>query len=316
MNVRASLLGALRPLRKIKPLYNLFLGCGLSPLSKRIRERAVASGYEARFRMNRIELRKEGRDIWFALEDAGHLWWIIPRLEFLQGRFIYRRRGTRQVVDARGEQRYKIPGTEDFAWMPGLPEAVDLLAGYFAHGQPEKGSVAFDCGAFCGEITLVLARMVGPTGRVYSFEPDSRSRARLARNIAEAGLNNVTIVDKGLWKESTTLDLAVDGLASHLSVHQVEGKTVKVPVLSFEDACTLAGAIPSFVKMDIEGAEVEAIEGGLAFIARHRIRFSIASYHDRGGHPTSALLEPLFRQAGYEVTSGYPDHPTTWASRS
>lgn len=316
MNLRSLIRGTLRPFRQITPLYNLLLGCGLTPLSERIRERAVQSGYEVRFRVNRIEIRKDGRDIWFALEDAGQLWWIIPRLEFLQSRFIYRQRGNRQVVDARGEQRYKIPGTNDYAWMPGLPEAVDLLAGYFARGRPEIGSLVFDCGAYCGEITLALARMVGPEGAVYSFEPDSRSRARLERNIAEAGVKNVTIVDKGLWKESTTLNLAIDGLASHLSDHQVDGKTIKVPVLSFEDACVLAGGVPSFVKMDIEGAEVEAVEGSLAFIARHRIRFSIASYHDRGGRPTSALLEPLFRQAGYEVASGFPDHPTTWAARA
>ena len=63
--------------------------------------------------------------------------------------------------------------------------------------------------------------------------------------------------------------------------------------------------------MDIEGAEIEAIEGSLNFIRRHSIRLAIGSYHVRDGRPTSETLERLFRSIDYEVETGYPDHLTS-----
>jgi len=315
-NFRASLLGPFRRFKEIESVYSVLLALKLTPLGKRLQERAAQLGYGLDFRPNRIVLRKGQREFWFAVRDPAQLWMVMPSLEHLVSRFVFVQQGRREIADLRGVQRYKIPGTTDFVRMAGLPEAADLQAGYFAQTKPQAGAVVFDCGAFCGEISIALARMVGPTGRVYSFEPDTTNRAQLVQNIAEAGLKNVTVVDKGLWKESTTLSFVSDGdLGSHLSNDSAQGKTVEVPVLSFEDACRLAGAVPSFVKMDIEGAEVEAVEGSLDFIAQQRIHFSIASYHSRNGQPTSSLLEPLFRRAGYRVSSGFPDHQTTWAER-
>jgi ubiquinone/menaquinone biosynthesis C-methylase UbiE len=59
----------------------------------------------------------------------------------------------------------------------------------------EAGKVAADVGAGKGELTLALAREVGPNGRVFSTEIDPARLNRLRAVIADAGLDNVTVVE-------------------------------------------------------------------------------------------------------------------------
>lgn len=308
----------LRQMRRFGPLYSLALACGFTAVGRRLREQASRLGYRLRFRPTAIAVCLGQREIWFPPHEAAQVWGFMPRLEYLKSRFVFHRAGNREVADLReAAQHYRAPGGEERLWMPTMPEMADFFSGYLAEGGPRPGDLAFDCGAYCGEMTFALARMVGPTGRVFSFEPDARTRERLERNIAEAGLKNVTVVPKGLWKESTRLAFSADGdLASHLVESGATGRMEYVDTMSFAEACALAGGAPAFVKMDIEGAEVEAISGSLDFIARHSIRFAIASYHVRGDQQTAPLLEPMFRQIGYACKTGFPDHLTTWAWRA
>jgi FkbM family methyltransferase len=296
-------------------LYALLLRWRLTSVGRKLFERAAQFGCDLRCGVRGLRVRRGRRELWFDAGDAAYLWTIFPDLASLEQRLIFEEKSGLQVADCRGRElrRYRIPETQDFVWLPELPESADVLAGYFLHGRPAEGALVFDAGAFCGMTTIVLARIVGPCGRVFAFEPDAKNRALLERNIAEAGLGNVTVVPRGLWKSTTELSFVADqGLSSHVLEGTV-ASAARVSVMSFADACQLAGAVPSFVKMDIEGAEVETIEGALEFIGRQRIHFSIASYHDREGRPTSAVLEPLFTRIGYRVETGYPAHQTTWA---
>ena len=59
------------------------------------------------------------------------------------------------------------------------------------------GMVFYDLGANIGLFTLLAARLVGGTGKVFSFEPDSENATRLRRNIERNGFTNVTVVDAG-----------------------------------------------------------------------------------------------------------------------
>ena len=56
------------------------------------------------------------------------------------------------------------------------------------------GMVFYDLGANIGLFTLLAARLVGDSGKVFSFEPDPENAARLRRNIQRNGFANVTVV--------------------------------------------------------------------------------------------------------------------------
>lgn len=221
----------------------------------------------------------------------------------------------RLVADCRGPQRCRMPWTGDHIWLPGIPEGADFIAGYLQRHRPRAGDLVFDVGAFCGETALVLARLVGERGRVIAFEPAEGNRRYLERNLAAAGVGNVTIVPAALSNHAGehALSTAI-GPGVRLVDEALSGGVAKTPVRTLAEACTLAGGVPTFIKMDIEGAELEVIESSLEFIRTHAIAFAIASYHRRDGVATARALEVLFRRIGYEVDTGYALHLTTWAA--
>ena len=59
--------------------------------------------------------------------------------------------------------------------------------------EVRPGDVAIDLGAHIGYYTLLLARLVGPTGRVLAFEPDPDNFALLSRNVEMNGYANVEL---------------------------------------------------------------------------------------------------------------------------
>jgi hypothetical protein len=92
-------------------------------------------------------------------------------------------------------------------------------------------------------------------------------------------------------------------------------RLTEVETVTIADACRELGSVPAFIKMDIEGAEVAAIEGSAEFLKQHRIRFAMESSHRIGGVLTHQLLDELFPRLGYEVTSeNFRGQMFTWAS--
>lgn len=177
-----------------------------------------------------------------------------------------------------------------------------------------------DTGAFCGEVAIEIALLVGPSGHVFALEPDPANCKLLQRNLAFHHLENVTILPYALWDRTTELVFTARGhYGSSVRglIDSVESptETITVSALSPADLFARIGRIPDFIKMDIEGAEVEAVSAlaPLLAAAPHPVRLAIASYHLRNGRPTHELITPMLVAAGLEVETGNPDHVTTWA---
>jgi FkbM family methyltransferase len=207
------------------------------------------------------------------------------------------------------------------------------IEGYLAQGRwtIEPGMYVVDAGACWGEFGLYAAACVGPTGRVFMLEPDPANLSLLDEVLALNGgkPSNVVILNEGLAGEPGMLQFA-SGLGASSMLPDMGGGRTEYPAQSekFARANSIAVQVQSltslveaqhmerldFVKMDIEGAEVEAIQGAAAIMARLKPRFAIASYHKRDGKMTSEILEPLFAKAGYYARTGFPPHQTTYAS--
>ncbi len=200
----------------------------------------------------------------------------------------------------------------------GTTEGEWILKGYTQKYVPKAGDIVFDCGAYCGMCTYYFSKLVGPTGKVYAFEPDEDNYQIVRKNIKKHHLDNVTLVKKGLYSHSTTL--AFNNRGSGLS--KLAGNQTHLVNVSLVEVISLADAYAQFnlthldfVKMDIEGAELEVIEGAKEFLRDKNVHFAIASYHLRDGEQTYKTLEKIFTEIGYKSETGFPRQLTTWASK-
>jgi FkbM family methyltransferase len=207
------------------------------------------------------------------------------------------------------------------AFNPLVPKAISDLSpvkGYELYYQLKPGDVVVDAGAFTGDYTVYASRKVGPTGRVLAFEPDPKTCRILERNLKRERFQNVTIIPKGLWNENTTLTFQVlNSLQSHVAASPAPGEApdrVQVEVVRLDDELQRLGITKvDLLKMDIEGAEIQAIEGCEKVLAENNVHVAIAAYHIVNGETTSLFLEKFLRARGYETKSDYHKHLTTYA---
>ena len=131
------------------------------------------------------------------------------------------------------------------------------------------GDVCLDIGAHIGYYTLLAAKLVGPRGRVYAFEPSPTSYRRLCSNVDLNGLRNVTTVELAVGEQEsravlyegapyntglTTLSpvlAAKDPTPARETIVHVGRVTAVVPP---EDLARVA-----VIKIDVEWHEIEVL---------------------------------------------------------
>jgi FkbM family methyltransferase len=212
--------------------------------------------------------------------------------------------------------RYIPSGLEFF--MSSMPEEIAAIDSYFIHASPQPGSLVFDIGANCGVTAHRLATMTGPTGRVIAFEPDPVNHAALLENIRRHNLTNVIPVRKGIAPETGRLTFNCEGtlgagLASFIARPTV-GDAKVIECLSLADAVKQFGQ-PSFVKMDVEGAELAVLNSNADFLKRCRCPYALDTAHIVDGRATAERVEEIFRACGYKTGTEhkYGSYVTTWA---
>jgi len=148
---------------------------------------------------------------------------------------------------------------------------------YLAH-KLTPGATFLDVGSNVGFFSLLAAQLVGPTGRVYSFEPDPRIREALARSAAVNELPQVETFGVALSDRvgECTFHCAADGTASSLvpeapgrEARYVRTLTAQVTTL---DQLVAEGLIKTeriaLLKVDVEGEEARMIAGTRETLAR------------------------------------------------
>jgi len=134
----------------------------------------------------------------------------------------------------------------------------------------KEGDNVIDIGANIGYFTLMLAKLVGPTGKVFAFEPDPRNISLLKKNIETNNYQNVVVVPKAVSNVNQKCTLFTSQ-ATFGQNRIYEPKKTKnqeyVPIESetisldnfFKTDETMKNI--SFVKIDVEGAEKFVLEG-------------------------------------------------------
>jgi FkbM family methyltransferase len=170
--------------------------------------------------------------------------------------------------------------------------------------------VVYDVGANVGFFTVLTARLVGPAGAVIAFEPLPQTATAARRNADLNGFTHVTVLTCAAGRRTGTakLELREESTWAKLADESTAGPTVDVEIVAIDDLVD-AGRIlpPSFVKIDVEGAELDVIEG---------MRRTIAAYHPVilcEMHGKNAAFASLMESLGYTVRSLESDLPVAQA---
>ena len=177
------------------------------------------------------------------------------------------------------------------------------------HVQP--GMTFYDVGANIGFFSLIAARLVGPSGRVFSFEPDPENVARLKDNFAHNNFDWTAAEEKAVWSEATTVSFErVDsstspdrGLGHVAREPSKSDNMISVQAISLDDY-TSSRAEPDFLKCDVEGAEVAVFEGAANLLRRKRAILLVEMHSPEN----QQLLTEKFRRLGYTVTNLDENH--------
>ncbi|MBS0537237.1 MAG: FkbM family methyltransferase [Proteobacteria bacterium] len=189
----------------------------------------------------------------------------------------------------------------------------------FLEGFLKPGMVFVDVGANDGYYTLFAARRVGSGGKVVAVEPSTRERINLRRNLAQNGLDNVSVVPAALGAAPGDADLHLAqgvhsghntlGKFAHDDVTAVNLERVSVKTLD-KVAAELNLQKVDFVKVDVEGAEASVVAGARTTLATMR-PVMLLEINDGAlcaqGIGAEALLEYLRREFGYETLVFSPD---------
>jgi FkbM family methyltransferase len=194
-------------------------------------------------------------------------------------------KGTRLLLD---------PGHGDYMLMWGLhePEVQAVLPDIVRPGQ-----TAYDLGASVGFFSVALGRLVGPSGHVIAFEPQSHTAIEAVA--AENHLPWITVIHRAV-ADYVGEGVMVDETAS---LSPVEGRGVRVPVTTIDAFVYDEGfAPPQFVKVDIEGAEGIALAGMTRVAVQYRPTLLIEIHGALGGRQAQAeMVWNWLSDKGYDV---------------
>jgi len=136
--------------------------------------------------------------------------------------------------------------------------------------QLREGFVVLDIGANVGLISLLAAKKVGRSGKVYAFEPVPEIFARLQENIALSGFDNIEPVPLALSSQKGTAMIYIAHAASSL-FRRVSNEFVEVPTERLDDFVEREGIERvDAIKLDVEGAELHVIHGADKTILRFK----------------------------------------------
>lgn len=172
--------------------------------------------------------------------------------------------------------------------------AVELL-----HGELAEGDIVADIGANIGYYTLQEASLVGSAGKVYAIEPAPANASLLEKNIELNGYQNIEVFRVAMGNENGTSPFYVSKKRNLSSMLGQSMSTllreVTVEVVTFDSFFSRVGEYPTFIRMDVEGYEVEIIEGMREFLQASRPLRILMEMHSSRGEEIISMLDTLNR---------------------
>jgi len=161
----------------------------------------------------------------------------------------------------------------------------------------KAGQIVLDIGANIGYYTLIAAKLVGPGGKVYAFEPDPDNFTLLKKNVEANGYDNVVLVNSAVSDKNQTARLFINktNKGDHRLYDSKDGRhSISVQTIRMDDFFKKLDKKIHFIKMDIQGSEARALNGMMGLIRKnHSLRlvteFSPGSLKLNGQNPRKYL---------------------------
>lgn len=186
-----------------------------------------------------------------------------------------------------------------------MPDAASFLSAYREifvgriYQFPATSAVPriLDLGANIG-LSVMYFKSIHPEAEITAYEADPTIFSYLQRNLAQAGICDVTLVNQAVWDADTTLHFHAEGADGG---HVADGPGAgQIEIAAVDVRKVVDGARYDFLKMDIEGAEervLPALRGRLG-----GFRHVFVEYHSRPGQlQRLAELLALLADEGFRV---------------
>jgi FkbM family methyltransferase len=181
------------------------------------------------------------------------------------------------------ESRRELAGQVEWRyWLDNdaLPPSLDPAETYFPMDliAPSDEEVFVDCGSFQGDILpSFTSHWNSKFQHVFALEPDPLNRLVLETNTSKMGLTDrVTILPYAVGNQSGLVSFASTGAVTSQIVEK-GSEAISVECRRLDDISW--PLTPTYIKMDIEGAEPQAIAGASALIRQHHPILAVCTYH-------------------------------------
>jgi FkbM family methyltransferase len=144
----------------------------------------------------------------------------------------------------------------------------------------QKGDIILDCGV-SGDIGVVseFSKCTGDKGHVYAFEPDPICYSEAQEKIKNNNINNVDLIQCGLWNKSETINMKINGGASYVT--DTKDENTVICHMTTIDTIVSENNIKKvdMIELDVEGSEMNALLGGVKTIEKYRPKLLVSVYH-------------------------------------
>ena len=175
-------------------------------------------------------------------------------------------------------------------------ETVDFL-----ESNIKQGATCYDIGGHVGYISLIMGKLAGKSGKVFTFEPRPINISYIERHISMNHIGNVSLLKTGLsnYEGSAKFDLDTGTGMGKIA----NNGTLEIKVQSL-DTLYEKGEIdgPNFIKMDIEGEEVKALKGAEKLLKKYMPVLNISTH----GEDIHEKCMEFIKSLGYQKVQNFP----------
>lgn len=173
---------------------------------------------------------------------------------------------------------------------------------YLNYYKPKKNDVIIDAGGFYGIFSIYAAKNIGPEGKVLTFEIDPINLNILKKNISLNKVRNIKLIEEGLWNKKEYMGLSIGGAGSRVS----DKNTIKNISLDKGDSIISKLNLKKidFIKMNIEGAEINALKGMQKTLKIYSPKLLIMADHYFNNEVTEAKVIQILKELHYNVKVG------------